>query len=82
MKSGSSVPFFVINIVLINPFTEFWLLTVAHKSVFKMSTQTLLVVQRDLRGRVSQQEMRLVLFFWLCTIKSTKESLVKIEEQG
>lgn len=34
MKSDSSVPFFVINIDLMNPFAEFWLLTLAHKSVF------------------------------------------------
>lgn len=33
MKSGSSVPFFVVNIDLINPFAESWLLTLAHKSV-------------------------------------------------
>lgn len=37
MKSGSSVPFFVVNIDLINPFAGFRPLTLAHKSVFTMN---------------------------------------------
>lgn len=82
MKSDSFVPFFfVINIVLINPFAEFWLLTVAHNSVLKMNTHIAgssaqrEEAEKELKGCVSQQEMRLVLFFWLYTIESTKESL-------
>lgn len=68
------MPFFVVNIDLINPFAEFWPLTLAHKSVFKMNTHIAgsfsqrEEAEKDLRSPVSQQEMRLVLFFLLCTI--------------
>lgn len=70
----------MINIDLINPFAEFWPLTLAHKSVFTMNTHVAASspgreeAEKDLRGRVSQQEMRLVLFLALHNRKHKRKS--------
>lgn len=58
----------MINVDLINPLAEFWLLTLAHKRVFKMNAHIAGCTKggsTEISGHVSQQEMRLVLFLAL-----------------
>lgn len=80
------MPCSVINIDPINHFAEFWPLTLVHKDVFKMNTNIAGCTKRGStersQGLCLSTANETSTFFCLCTIESTKESLVKIEAKG